>query len=667
MITDQDSGPGPGPGPKYQEYQKYYDIPGYSDDTRFMYLKQYDDEHLESFMNKLQNNENFTIVRYNDGEYFNMMSSYNGRKTCDNCIYFKDQGLELIEAYVYFLGQKDTFITKWHTQVYNMELQLDEDYKELYKDQLFEQKFLSNGILTHKLPFNKKLIEFFKTIKNSTRPKMYMTNKLMLNTVKPILGIHHSVELPDKDSYLIKDHLLNNENVNNILSTNSNMIILFSAGMFSKIAIRNLHEKYPNHTYIDIGSTFDGLVKVTRDFNYEQSYIMELHCAYMEQQNTFDVPLYICHYHKLTDRREYLEKELLRYNFNSIYWFDYIDRDTMTQEQLDLYEYNYDKWYQQNAQWYHFESRPRKLSGAEIANLHTHLDVYKHIIANGIPYALIMEDDVIFNELTGKKLKRILDGLSTTGFDICYLYNVFGTNLDFSHYSLHKINISSCTVMYLVSLEGARKLLEQITHCGSVCLPIDWVHNVAINNENNVPFNVYISDSIVSQGSETVYASKADRPSINNQYSVSYASGPIQLYIDRKNDSNLNEFNLRMIAYDNYTVITIRDYSLIESGLYEQVLPLENVYFIFDCTDAIKRDYLKIIYDNDQYHKINISRKFIRPFNLEKVEHRQILSEPDVTKPDSIIFMNDIKRLIECMSLYPNNIYISEPCNIRVI
>ena len=112
-------------------------------------------------------------------------------------------------------------------------------------------------------------------------------------------------------------------------------------------------------------------------------------------------PIFISHYIKLTDRKQYLDNVLKILGFTNVHWFEHINRDTLTSDQLKMYEYNPEKWMSLNSVWHEYKSLPRKLSGPEIANELTHIEIYKYIIDNNIQTALILEDDCILYNTQG--------------------------------------------------------------------------------------------------------------------------------------------------------------------------------------------------------------------------------------------------------------------------
>jgi hypothetical protein len=236
------------------------------------------------FTSMIYSDEPFVIVKYGDGEFMNMISENESERNCDSCNYYKDLGLDLIASYIHALRTKNVYICSWHLNVYSIQKFIERDNREHLIGA--SSKFLHYDILLHKMPFDPNLIEFFKTIRDYTGPKVYISNKTMIGVVTELLRLTHSIPVAEINCYLKKDDIVKEARgiIRDILGPlglrGPRPLILLSAGMFSKVLIQVLCTEFPECTYIDIGSTFDGLVKGTRDFNQEPGYKDALLSAY---------------------------------------------------------------------------------------------------------------------------------------------------------------------------------------------------------------------------------------------------------------------------------------------------------------------------------------------------------------------------------------------------
>ncbi len=229
-----------------------------------------------------------------------------------------------------------------------------------------------------------------------------------------------------------------------------------------------------------------------------------------------NIPIFIIHYKKLTERKEYLSRRLNELGFSNVNWVEDIDRDTMTDEQLAMYQFSSEKWYELNLTWFHVESRPRYLSKGEIACGVTHILIYKHIIDNNIKNAIIFEDDVILYD-NFVNIDKILEELPSD-YHTCFLNDAFGWTVEnYKHNyfksmeyipgkNVYKMGCSKCADSFLISYEGAKLLYNNII---PFCLPIDWMHNpIYINNNMNV---YWAQPALTHQGSEDIYKSSVGR------------------------------------------------------------------------------------------------------------------------------------------------------------
>lgn len=246
---------------------------------------QVSDDILLDFIDLLESNVNFIIVKYGDGEWLSV-NSEEYETNCDGCHYFKELGYDILRSYIYFLKNNNAYICKWPFVEYYVQVAIDKDYSDYYNP---EFKFLDYDLLIHKLNtdkyFSDNLISFYKTIKNSTRKKVYVSNPRMISVMKNILNFDTAVPVPEVDSYLQKKCILEElkKCITDVIKDSSNIIFLFSAGFCSKVLIYELSSEYPNNTYIDIGSSFDALIKASRDFNKDPYYKELMTNVYLEK------------------------------------------------------------------------------------------------------------------------------------------------------------------------------------------------------------------------------------------------------------------------------------------------------------------------------------------------------------------------------------------------
>ena len=95
--------------------------------------------------------------------------------------------------------------------------------------------------------------------------------------------------------------------------------------------------------------------------------------------------------------------------------------------------------------------------------IHSHVSIWRHIVKHGIPQALIMEDDCNFrySEQTVEKLSSLFSTIAEKkiSFDILYLAHRPGLKGENITENLYNPQKSQGTVAYVLTLEGAKKLL----------------------------------------------------------------------------------------------------------------------------------------------------------------------------------------------------------------
>lgn len=241
-------------------------------------LEPFKDTRLWEFCGKITQNENFTIIKY--GDFLEMMFTENEfRHNCDGSHYFNDLKQKIKESYIFFLLNKNSYICKWEEPMY-VEDTLDLEYSNYYK---FYQKFLYFNIIIHKLDsngeFDNKMVMFYKTIKNSPRKKIYVCNEDLAPNVKKALNIDNIIIVPKVDAYLNHKHIF--DSIVKEMNDNDNNIILTSCGFYAPYLVSTLMGIYPNNTYIDVGSSFDGLYIGSRNFNWSPYYKEKLIETYL--------------------------------------------------------------------------------------------------------------------------------------------------------------------------------------------------------------------------------------------------------------------------------------------------------------------------------------------------------------------------------------------------
>jgi len=200
---------------------------------------------------------------------------------------------------------------------------------------------------------------------------------------------------------------------------------------------------------------------------------------------------FVVHYNKLYQRKIILNKLLENNNMTSQY-VEHYDRDTLTKDDIKRFDTN-------------------KVDKTNIAISLSHIYCYKEII-DKYNYALILEDDAIFNNMFSRTLRFYMQHLPSD-WDMLFLGD--GCNMHIPKNILKqnekchifRNNVTRCTDSYLISKKCAKKILEEFENSHFKCkLPIDHWLNVVINKYSLKVF--WCEPTIVTQGSQqSIYES----------------------------------------------------------------------------------------------------------------------------------------------------------------
>lgn len=118
----------------------------------------------------------------------------------------------------------------------------------------------------------------------------------------------------------------------------------------------------------------------------------------------------------------------------------------------------------------------------------SHVDIWKHIVENRIPFATIFEDDVFFHSAWHFLAHKYFEGTPPT-YDLLY----FGSQIELMHRSHILRTPVFCTHAYLITLEGAQRCLDALLkHPVGVstidCMLINYM-NDCIYRKKQCPFN----------------------------------------------------------------------------------------------------------------------------------------------------------------------------------
>lgn len=176
---------------------------------------------------------------------------------------------------------------------------------------------------------------------------------------------------------------------------------------------------------------------------------------------------YMCHYSKLTDRKEYVENVVLKYNID-LHWVLEYDKEQINENELS-----------KNFPYLFSDNFGRKLSLAEISLVMKHYFVLLDVIKNNYKNVVVFEDDIILVDDFDNKLKKYINQLPENydflWIGVCCDLHTEQTNPDVNVY--FNTHGSRCTHAYVISNDACRKLVDFFPN---IHQPIDWFFNTSI-------------------------------------------------------------------------------------------------------------------------------------------------------------------------------------------
>lgn len=212
------------------------------------------------------------------------------------------------------------------------------------------------------------------------------------------------------------------------------------------------------------------------------------------------IPIYVNHYHILTERKEYLQNILKKCE-----WMTYPSRDEVTQEMRD-------EWYLDSPQIWNQKNDPlgydslfRSMTNGDIACSLGHILGWKSFIESGEDYALFLEDDVVIEESSFEEKMSLCLNNPPSDLDVLFVgggfehdYVTKTLKIENSHYHLKAHPATNCACSYILTKTSAQKLYDKIK---PFTMPIDfelnyWFCVLGFNVYHYIPY-------FVQEGSKT--------------------------------------------------------------------------------------------------------------------------------------------------------------------
>jgi MoaA/NifB/PqqE/SkfB family radical SAM enzyme len=244
-----------------------------SSDPSELYLRWREDinDPCDHFISLIEAGTPFSFSKYGDGEYICIFEDWekNGGANIDGDRYTPKLSKALKESLDYvasapnsYLGEWPAFVDKWQSLT---------QAKVRWAPY---EVFIINGM------WNDKKVNIYRAIKASQKKKIVVCNELLLRS-KSLLNADHIVVVPFNSWF---DSSFDDvfEQISDLIGKDGNHMVLFCAGMSSKVLIAELMKRFPNGIYLDLGSALDLLctqrkTRVARfDYPYMENLFREL-------------------------------------------------------------------------------------------------------------------------------------------------------------------------------------------------------------------------------------------------------------------------------------------------------------------------------------------------------------------------------------------------------
>lgn len=197
-------------------------------------------------------------------------------------------------------------------------------------------------------------------------------------------------------------------------------------------------------------------------------------------ESILDCPTFLINLPRCSDRLHYSKDQLNQSGYTQISVFTAIDGmdASSVEETLKIFDYH----------------RMNEMNRGALGCLLSHMKLLKHIIDHNIPIANIFEDDIHFHP-EWNVLSKQYYSLTPADYEVLFI----GSQLDVSECSNSEITrcYCYCTHAYIITLEGAKKMLDVILHyiMEYGLLEIDCIFKEVIDkykyNSETIPFVLY--------------------------------------------------------------------------------------------------------------------------------------------------------------------------------
>ena len=200
---------------------------------------------IDYFTKKMRIGENFTFVKYGDGELLCMLGAKG--ENCDFHPYSHRLGELLKKSFGTLLAFNNSYLADWKDNLI--------DVRDMFiKSNNLKPRFADYDcfLTVNENIKDQRLFEFYKSINESKRKKVFIGPRQLSGT-KEMLKLDQFIEVPIVDAFSkydeVKDILLKN--------IEDNTIYIFCCSMMSCVLCNDIINQNSNVTLLDVGSGFD--------------------------------------------------------------------------------------------------------------------------------------------------------------------------------------------------------------------------------------------------------------------------------------------------------------------------------------------------------------------------------------------------------------------------
>lgn len=207
---------------------------------------------------------------------------------------------------------------------------------------------------------------------------------------------------------------------------------------------------------------------------------------------------YVMHYKPLVNRRKALTKSLSEIGITAKWITDW-DANELTEQILSLY-YKEDPVIWNNRINWQKKVSFRRLRMSEISIAIKHIRSMKNVLQRGLPYALFLEDDVVFSPDFTKKFNTYFDNCPDD-FDFVFLGDACNLRIrnpdPLINFYEKSDPIDKCADSFIISKRACESMLM---NCIPISIPID--HEISNVAKCQGLKGYWIEPPLVTQGSQ---------------------------------------------------------------------------------------------------------------------------------------------------------------------